>query len=202
MNDAVNPNPDSETAPIDELDMLKKRAAVMGLNHHPNIGVDALRKKVSEALNGPDADTSEEDAKGAEAKSEDAPVLNANQKRAAMRAEQLKLVRLRITNMNPSKADLHGEIFTVANKVLGIVKKFIPYGEATDDGYHVPYVIYQQLKDRKFLFKKSRKNQTSGQTYLEQRWVKEFALEVLDPLTEAELKDLAASQAAKGGVSD
>lgn len=123
------------------------------------------------------------------------------QMRSDIRAEQLRLVRLRITNLNPSKAQLHGEIFTVANRYIGNVKKFIPYGEATDNGYHVPWVIYEQLKEREFLQTKTRPGRTNaGQIILDQKWVKEFALEVLDPLTPQELASLAAQQAAARGM--
>lgn len=113
--------------------------------------------------------------------------------------EQMKLVRLRITNLNPSKKDLPGEIFTVANRVLGAVRKFIPYGEATENGYHVPYWIYTQLKDREFLLIKTRKD-SRGRTIVETSMAREFALEVLEPLTQVELARLAASQAAAAGM--
>jgi hypothetical protein len=118
--------------------------------------------------------------------------------RADMKAREMKLIRLRITNMNESKADLNGEIFCVMNKYLGIVKRFVPYGEPTDEGWHVPYVIYKQLRDRKFLQVKTKT--VKGQIQVDTRWVKEFNLEIMDPLTETELKQLATAQAAAAGL--
>lgn len=119
--------------------------------------------------------------------------------RKRLRDEQLRLVRLRITNLNPAKKDLPGEIFTVANRFIGNVKKFIPYGEATDNGYHVPYCIYTQLKEREFQQIRVKKD-SRGRERIETSWVREFALEELPQMTEIELQRLAAHQAASAGM--
>ena len=74
----------------------------------------------------------------------------------------------------------------------------MPYGEVTDGGYHVPYCIYRMLERKRFLnirTTRSRNNQISVQ----QGWAKEFALEVLPPLTSAQLTRLAVTQAAAAG---
>lgn len=189
----------NETASADEaLELLKRKADTMGIKYGPRIGVDALRGKINAALNDePGGDSDDE----AEAKVE---TLTKAQREAKMRSEiqdeSMKLIRVRIANMNPTKRDLQGEIFTVANRFIGTVCKFIPYGEATENGYHVPKVIYDQLKERKFLQVKTRT--VNGQIVIDQRWVPEFSLEILDPLTEKELKTLAASQAAAAGMSE
>jgi hypothetical protein len=117
--------------------------------------------------------------------------------REVLQRDEMKLIRLRITNLDPNKKDLHGEIFTLANEYLGTVAKYIPYGEVTDNGYHVPYCIYRQLDQRKFLNIRTRK-QANGQTKVEQGWVKEFSLDILPPLTQIELAKLANAQAAAG----
>lgn len=113
--------------------------------------------------------------------------------------EQMKLVRLRITNLDPKKKDLQGEIMTVANEHLGTVRKFIPFGEVTEEGYHVPYCLYQMMKERRFQNIRTIKGR-DGQLRTETNWAPEFALEVLDPLTPQELRDLATAQAAAGSV--
>ena len=103
----------------------------------------------------------------------------------------MRLVRLHITNLNPAKRDLPGEIFTVANPYIGTVKKFIPYGKA-GESYHVPYCIYELLKDKVFLqVNTDKKHQFTGDS-----WVREFNLEVLPPLTQKELDELKAAQIA------
>lgn len=114
---------------------------------------------------------------------------------------EMALVRVRISNMDPKKADLKGEIFTVANEYLGTVRKFIPYGEQTDNGYHIPVCIYNQLKDRTFVNIRIRKG-AKGQQIVESKDSKEFNLEVLPPLTASELAALAGAQSAASSSDD
>lgn len=201
------------------LDALKQKAKVLKISHSPNIGVDALRAKITEAMAEPEKDETvpqttavpntvvsnelppRDDSQDAQP-TEAAVPLTRGEIRAKQRKEQMRLVRVRIANMNPSKSDLGGEIFTVRTKYLGIVKKFVPYGEATDDGYHIPYIIYEQLKSRKFLQTKIKKSKNSAQRIPQTRWVPEFSLEVLPDLTPEELKKLANQQAAAAGMAD
>jgi hypothetical protein len=114
--------------------------------------------------------------------------------------EQMKLVRLNITNLDPKKADLQGELLAVGNKFIGTVKMFVPYGEVTDDGWHVPYIIYKELERRKFLSIRTTKDRRTGQVKVSKSWAKEFSLTILPPLSEEELKRLAVAQAAAGSI--
>lgn len=114
-------------------------------------------------------------------------------------AEQMALVRCRITNMDPKKKDLPGEIFTVANEFLGTVRKYVPYGEQTDDGYHIPVCIYNQLVERTFVSIRTVKNKQGRGTVTTTTDAREFAIEVLPPLTAEELARLANAQAAAAG---
>lgn len=192
MNDEVNQDTLDANA---ELASLKQRATLLGIKYSPNIGVDALRERVNAAVLSEQTSQEDEAAVG--------PVSKATREarlRDQIQKEELRLIRVRIANMNPEKKDLHGEIFTVASKYLGNVKKFIPYGEATDDGYHIPNVIFKALKARKFNQKKTVQNRKTGAIDIQQRWVPEFSLEVLPPLTKEELAKLAASQAAAKGL--
>lgn len=114
--------------------------------------------------------------------------------------EQMKLVRLRIQNLDPKKADLNGEVIAISNKHLGTVKMFVPYGEVTDDGWHVPYIIYKELERRRFLSIRTVKDPKTKQPVVKKGWAKEFALEILPPLTAQEIKQLATAQAAAGSI--
>lgn len=107
---------------------------------------------------------------------------------------QMRLVRVRISNMDASKANLRGEFVTVANDYLGNVTKFIPFGEGTEAGYHIPFCIYQALKDKKFLQTRNVRS-ASGRERIETSWVSEYAIEILPPLSSEELADLAKRQA-------
>ena len=193
----------------DELEVLKARARLLGVEFSNNIGLDTLKERVAAKLNDTPA-PSETTADTAQANpltgaTEESPaVAAAPVKRLTLRQhllnENMKLVRVRVTNMDPKKADLQGEFFTVANEYLGTITKFVPYGEVTDDGYHVPYCIYKMLLARKFLQINSRKNKKTGQLDVSQQWVREFALDILPDLTEKELHQLATEQAATGRI--
>ena len=114
----------------------------------------------------------------------------------------MKLIRVRITNMDPKKKDLRGEIMTVANEYLGTVRKFVPFGEDTVEGYHVPKCLLTMMQERKFLRIREIKDRKTGVTRPETAWVREFAIEILDPLTPEELKQLATAQIAAGTVGN
>lgn len=202
-NNSSETQVDETGAPIvTELDMLKARAKLMGISFSPNLkDPEVLKAKIAAKVN--EEEPKEEVASTVSPElTNTTPVtkaMTADEKRRAMRDENLKLIRLRITNMDPKKKDLPGEIFAVGNDVMGVVRKFIPYGEQTDNGYHVPYILYKAMLKRRFLDIKVTKN-SKGQEQVIQRWVKEFALDVLPPLTPAEIAKLAANQAAAGGV--
>lgn len=200
-----------------ELEMLKQRAAAMGISHSNNIGVDALRAKIDAKLKGePEAPEQPaapqvnpfEMAQARQAErvdiqkqleSEEEPVRQMSL-REYMLKEQMKLVRCRITNLDPKKKDLPGEIITVANEYLGTVRKLIPYGEATDEGYHIPFCIYTFLKERRFLSITTKKDKRTGTNQVSSRYVPELSIEVLEPLTREELSQLARAQIAAGSI--
>lgn len=179
----------------DELEMLKTRARVMGITFSNNIGIEALRKKIDDKLEGQNEVDAEPEATNPLQPKKATPA----NIRQLLLDENMKLVRLRITNMDPKKKDLPGEIFTVANGYIGTIRKFIPYGEVTEGGYHVPYCIYKQLDKRKFLNIRTSRSR-NGEIKVDHSWAKEFALEVLPQLTPAELKRLALEQAATNRV--
>jgi hypothetical protein len=171
----------------DELSTLKDRAKVLGINFSGNIGVDALRKKIQDKLDGSN------DA--GEAAEEKAPAqLTKQQIRDKLRKEALALVRCRIYNLNPSKRELSGEIVTVGNRYIGTVRKMIPFGEATENGYHIPKIIHDELKSRKF--QQIRTTKKNGQIEVHASMVPEYSIEVLRPLTKDELEELKVKQAA------
>lgn len=201
-----------------ELDLLKQRATLMGITFSNNIGEETLRQRIADkqaeldaAASGAENTGEEGDTVQQEQGEVNALEAGASPKeevtterpltlREQIRLEQMRLVRVRITCLDPKKKDLPGEILTVANEYLGTVRKFIPFGEVTDDGYHIPYCLYKMLDARKFLNIRTFKDRRTGTVRVESGYVKEFALEVLDPLTPAELAKLATAQKAAGSV--
>ena len=210
MNDEQNQTESEDETPAenakpDELQMLKSRARVMGLKFSNNIGVETLRTMIQKKMDGEDSTEPTNDVAGTPAP----PLLDPSQPapkkketvRQRVQRENMRLIRVRITNMDPKKKDLPGEVITIANEFLGTVRKYIPFGEVTENGYHVPYCIFKHLKARKFLnirTYKDRKN--NNQIKIDQTWAQEFALEVMDPLTPTELRQLALAQQAAGGL--
>ena len=199
---ALNPNAVAQA--VDELTFLKERAKVMGIPFSNNISLETLRKRVADKMEekdeAPEVNALTGDPEIAQAMV--AKPLNQQANAIALRklvyAKQMRQVRVRITNMDPKKKDLPGEIWTVANEYLGTVRKFVPYGEQTDDGYHIPYCLYRLLDSKRFLHIRDVKDRTTGIVRQDKVWAKEFSLDVLPALTQAELDRLAAAQAAAG----
>ena len=209
MNDAVKAPAEAQkeavatapTAPIvpevsapvvDQLAMLKTKADTLGVTYSPNIGVDALREKINAKMNG-------ESEKKEEVKASEAPREKTKMElRQEAFLEATRLVRCRITCMNPSKADLPGEIFTVSNNVVGAIKRYIPYSEQVD-GWHVENMLLDMLKEKQFQQLRTKKG-PNNQILPETKWVREYAIEELPPLTPEELKVLANKQAAAAGM--
>ena len=210
----LNQEEQESTGPT-ELELLKQQAALMGITHSNNITAETLRKKIAAKMEGEQDNTDENGEEiqqpnplvpaagvtpSAEATAPAAPVAKPKTLQQHLRDTAMKLVRIRISSMDPKKQDLDGEFITVANEYLGTVRKFVPFGEKTDKGYHVPQCIYDHLKEREFLHVQTR--EVNGQLQTKTRYVKEFAIEVLEPLTPAELKALAADQRATGRLDD
>ena len=196
-------NTEGETA-VDELALLKERAKQMGIPFSNNISLETLRKRIADKMEGKD----EPEVNPLSGDVEIAAITSAPKKldakqnalalRKMMQRDQMKLVRVRITNMDPKKKDLPGEIWTVSNEYLGNVRKMIPYGEQTDEGFHIPYCLFRLLQSKRFLHIRTVKDRVTGVERQDKQWVKEFSLDVLPDLTKEELARLAAAQAAAG----
>jgi len=173
----------------DELSSLKARADMLGLSYHPSIGVEKLRAKINDALTN-EKTVSDEEAPAP--KERVAEVETENQKRARLQREAGELVRIKVTCMNPAKNEWEGEIFTVGNSVVGTYKKYVPFNN--DEGWHVPRVIYETLRERQCqIFTTTRDGR--GNSTRTGKLIKEFAIEVLPNLTGEELSELARRQA-------
>lgn len=168
---------------IKEIDLLKERATQMGIPFHPSIGVKTLRTKIDTKLSTPISTTPNSEDR--------TPVQLESERNVLLRKQANQLTRIRVTCMNPNKKDWPGEIFSVSNRVIGTIKKFVPFN--SEEGYHVPKAILIQMQERKYQTFKEIKL-PNGRTQKKGVLVKEFAIEILDPLTPAELKDLAQRQ--------
>lgn len=170
---------------------LRDNGKILGLTFGPNEGIQSMRDKLTaareELLSETDMSALEKTSVAAD------PSTEAAAARRDLRLENTKLVRVQIACLNPNKAGLPGEIFTVHNDVVGTIKKFIPYDEA-GESFHVPMFLLKMLKRKKFLqIKSPPKGSRAAPTT---KMVPEFAITILDQLTPAELKELARAQGA------
>ena len=162
------------TAP-DEYSTLKARAELLGLKFPKNISLEALREKVNAKLTPIEVEVK-------------APNMAL---RDSIIAEATRKLRVRITNMNPKKAGLKGEIFTVGNKYFGTIKEWVPY-ITRPEGWHISNVVYKQLQKRTFTHLTEVK--VKGVETQVSSTVKEFAIEILPQLSQKELDNLAIAQ--------
>lgn len=183
-----------ETQGSSDLDLaqLKERATLMGIPFSNSIKAATLAKKIQDRLDGADMESN---------LSADQLARNRMAERNALytelRRNAEKLTRIRVTCMNPQKAGMDGEIIVAGNRVIGTHKKFVPYGEKGAAGWHVTQPILKALKRKKYLQIRTKTNQR-GQIDYETRWVPEYAVEILPPLTKAEMDRLGSAQLASG----
>ena len=176
----------------DELASLKARADMMGVTYHPSIGLEKLREKVNAAIEGKKEPESEPETPVA------TPAAESEAQRATrLKREASKLVRVRVTCMNPAKKEWEGEIFSIGNAVVGSFTKYVPFN--TEEGWHVPQMMLQMIQDRQCqVFYTTTDNR--GNKIRKGKLIKEFSVEILPSLTEEELHELAQRQAMTGSI--
>ena len=100
--------------------------------------------------------------------------------------------------MNPAKKAWQGEMFTVSNSSAGTFKKFVPFN--IEDGWHIPQIMLNFLQERKFSEHYVSGKDSRGRDIKRYRLSREFAIEIMDPLTMKELNDLKIKQSMAGTV--
>jgi hypothetical protein len=177
------------------LDALKRKADMMGITYHPNIGEDKLKERIDAHLEGK-ADVMSEMVPDRPYNSEDGntPIVTPRketegEKRVRLKKAANELVRVRITCMNPNRREHEGEIFTGGNTFIGTYRKYIPF----DVEWHVPRVLLNIIEDRKCQVFHT-VTDSRGNKGRKGKLVKEFSVEYLDPLTPEELRALAQRQ--------
>lgn len=168
-----------------------------GVELHPATGINKLRSTLQEVLKG----TYKGNVKPVDTTKITKPV-TLTKKPVTLTKEQaaLRLVRIIVTPNDPLLNSYPGMIFTVASSSIlngKAIKKYVPFNN--EEGWHVPHIIYEQIKNaemQKFKKVKLANGEESHQAYI----TKKFNVEVLPPLTEEELKRLADAQKARGGL--
>lgn len=179
----------------DELTSLKQQAKILGVSHHPSIGVNKLRVKVRKAMSDDLPKIPQETI------SKNAIPLKETklQRVTRLRKEASLLVRIRVTCMNPDKREWSGEIFTASNSVVGTYKKYVPFNN--DEGWHVPQIIVNMIKERKCQVFRNEKD-INGRKVMRGKLIDEFAIDIMPSLTSEEVNELARKQAMSGSIAN
>ena len=131
-------------------------------------------------------------------------VKDAALRRKVIRTQAFRMRRVRITNLDPNDASVPSTLVTVYSKYTGKVSKLIPHdSEFYENGYHIPQIIYDELKVRTYNVRKEKKRRGQnnfGVKEYETSVQKKFVIEDLPDLTPAQLKNLAASQEGRGAI--
>ena len=162
---------------VSEIDSLKQRATDMGIKYSPNIGLDKLREKVNGAL------------------AVTATPATQTERYSAIRKEATKLIRVRITCLNPAKKEFNGEWFRIGNSVVKTITRFVPFELET----HAEAMLLPLIRSRKYAIVTHEKGK-DGFPYPVKKLRPEFQIEELPALTATELHELAAEQAKRGSV--
>ena len=176
-----------------ELEARKELARSMGIEFHPSIGLEKLNAKIQDAVDAETAELSAPVAEEVKGSTERTP--------EEIRAEAMRLVRIRVSCMNPAKKDYEGDIFATGNTIVGTVRKYVHFNVE----WHVPNIIYNLLKTKKyqaFVEKKVRSDTGVVVRVKEGRLIPEYAIELLDPLTSQEIGKLAQRQAMASGTAE
>ena len=174
----------------DERAALEARARILNINFHTNISTDKLRERVNAAIQGtaPEAET-ERPVKG------ESDVA----RRSRLKKEASKLVRIRIHCNDPAKKDWPGEYITVGNNAVGTYRKYVPYNQ--DEPTHSPQIMFNALREKRVQVFATKKGK-NGIPIREAKSIAAYSIEVLQPLTQEELDELARSQVARNALSD
>lgn len=194
---------------------LKRQARELGIQFHPRMGAERLRALIQEHTQKGSETASQavvDEAVGEPQVEATKPVqsFSGSEKGLYMTEEEYerkrfgeakrnanRLVRVRITCMDPTKKNWTGEIISVGSSKLGTYKKFIPFN--SEEPYHIPWIIYQELKERKCRVGTTVKL-PNGQEVNKYKLVNAFSIELLPPLRPDELEDLKKQQALAKGL--
>lgn len=164
----------------DEASELRSRLDLMGITYRANATVESLRSTLDKAL------------------AEQKPKVVASQAsvEAQMRKDLSKLIRVRVTCMNPNKKNVPGEYVSFMNGVMRRpITKYVPFNALP---FHLPACIVNTIKGRVFVESRQEGRGVNLRNILIEK--KEFAIEILDPLTPEELKALAQDQKARNAI--
>lgn len=161
----------------DKLEALKKQATELGISYAASIGEATLEQRIKDKL-------AEESVSSTGLKEEDNRRLPINKQ---LRQEALKLERVIVTCLDPMYAKYPSQLFQVGNRVIGTIKKVVPFGRE----FHVPTALLKQIENETFnRVEVINDGSNGGAGRNELKAVPRYGVKRLPPLTEKELADL------------
>ena len=181
-----------------QLSALKSQADLLDVKYAQNIGAETLAERVraakeklqpTEAVEG----EKEPDLVVTDPETHKQVVVPADieSKYAVFHAKQL--IRVSVTCVNPAKADIPSDLYTVYSSSLGRVSQVIPH--QAPKGTHIPRCLVDFLKTKKFLaFRPT--GLKKGEVGCNREYVEmnEFIIRELPPLTFDEFKSIVERQ--------
>jgi len=114
------------------------------------------------------------------------------------RRKAMSLIRINVSCNDPMKTSWTGELISAGNDVVGSITKYVLFN--TVDGYHVPKIVYNTLKDKMCTVFVNKK--INGQMSKVAKQIKAYTIEVLPQLTVEELAELGKEQQARGATDE
>ena len=102
-----------------------------------------------------------------------------------------RLIRIRVINRDPDESWKKSETVKISTAKFGtLCSRQITFGIIE----HIEYVGLAYLLEKKYNHKTEKKNPQTGESFIEQELRKTFSIEVLEPISESELKTIANRQ--------
>lgn len=197
MTDTPEENTPLTDAEI-EFEALKDKARLLGVAFRDNIKPESLADRVKKHIEEMDKVAAESTAPDApEVTTPETPKKDVIPETVRLRRQQkrdlLKLIRVRITCHDSSKSAWEGKPFSGGNDIIPSITRYIPFGRE----WHCEQILLNIIKEERYTMRTSKK--VNGKLVTTAQTVPTYNVEILPPLTEKEIKQLAVQQAAKSG---
>lgn len=121
-------------------------------------------------------------------------------RRRVVRAKALRMIRVRVQSLDPSDANLNGVIITARNKYTGKVSKYIPFASEVPNGWYVPKILLDHMRELKFPRRVEKKGSKFGIKQYTTIMSPKYSIEELPHLSKKAMEELAAIQRASGAI--
>lgn len=194
-----------ELTPEEVLEGLKQKAKSLGIRFHPSIKEEKLRAKILDHHKEMERQakkikvTNQSPELQMELAKQSISSTQGGKSLREIRQQQLELVRVRVNPLNVHMNGLKGQVFSVINGVVGEVKKYVPFNSPY--GWHIPRILLDEIESKQYQTFREFKTPT-GKTVMKNELAKAYAVEILPPLTDAELASIQENIRSTDGQED